>query len=145
MLDEAKADGLHLNEANTEHKIIDPLLPLLGYSPLQISKRGHDSVANNFPDYTLLPNTPHKWFLEAKRLDLPLQEKEVTQAIGYASSQGAEWAVLTNGRTWDVYKAHLQKPLREKRVMHIADLFSDADAIAQLLLLSRQSIQNGVS
>lgn len=141
-LDEAKSSSFHLNEAQTELIIIDPLLHLLGYGPLQIYKRGHDSVTNNFPDYTLLPNTPHKWFLEVKKLDLHLQDGEAAQAVNYANNQGAEWAVLTNGRTWYIYNAHLPKALTEKRVMQIADLFADADSIGKLLLLSRQSMQS---
>jgi hypothetical protein len=142
-LDDPEISGTHLNEANTELVVIDPLLQLLGYSPLvHMFKRGHDSVANNFPDYTLLPNTPHKWFLEVKKLDLNLQAGEAAQAVNYAANQGAEWAVLTNGRTWYIYNAHLPKPLIEKRVMQIHDLFADADGIETLLLLSRQSMQS---
>ena len=141
-LERAKEGGHSINEALTEYYVVDPLLNVLGYAPWEVIKRGHDGVANNFPDYTLLPNTPHKWFLEAKKLDLHLQDGEAAQAVNYANNQGAEWAVLTNGRSWYIYNAHLPKPLTEKRVMQINDLFSDADAVGKLLLLSRQSMQN---
>ena len=80
-LEEAKAAGQTVNEAQTELIIIDPLLKRLGYSLLEISKREHDSVAKEFPDYTLLPGKPHKWFLEAKKLDLILQDGEAKQAV----------------------------------------------------------------
>jgi len=141
-LDEAKEAGQTLNEAQTEFIVIDPLLKRMGYSPLEILKRSHDGVANNFPDYTILGNKPQKWFLEAKRLDFNLQDGEAAQAVNYANNQGAEWAVLTNGRKWYIYNAHLPKPLPEKRVLQIEDLFSDEQAIQILWLLSKPSILN---
>ncbi len=139
-LDEAKEAGQILNEAQTEFIIIDPLLKRLGYSPLETLKRSHDGVANNFPDYTILGNKPQKWFLEAKRLDLQLQDGEAAQAVNYANNQGAEWAILTNGRKWYIYNAHLPKPLPEKRVLQIEDLFNDEQALQTLSLLSKSSI-----
>ena len=145
-LDAAKASGWSLNEADTEHKIIDPLLYALGYGPFDIRKRGHDSVANNFPDYTLLPHTPQQWFLEVKKLDLNLQDGEAAQAVNYANNQGAAWAVLTNGRRWYIYNAHLPKPLTDKRVFQIDDLFGDSSALETLAMLSRSSmLGNGLS
>jgi hypothetical protein len=141
-LDEAKADGQILNEAQTEFIIIDPLLKRLGYSPLEVLKRNHDGVTNNFPDYTLLAGKPQKWFLEAKRLDLNLQDGEAAQAVNYANNQGAEWAVLTNGRKWYIYNVHLPKPLPEKRVLQIEDLFNDEQSLQILLLLSKPAILN---
>jgi len=139
-LDQAKAEGQSLNEAQTEFVIIDPLLKRLGYGPLEISKQGHDSIAKSFPDYTLLAGKPQKWFLEAKKLDLNLQDGEAAQAVNYANNQGAEWAVLTNGRKWYIYNAHLKKPLPEKRVLQINDLFAEDNAAEILLLLSKPSI-----
>ncbi len=142
-LDKAKADGWSLNEADTERVVIFPLLTTLGYGPLDIRQRGHDSVANNFPDYTLLPGAPQKWFLEVKKLDLPLQDGEAAQAVNYANNQGAEWAVLTNGRKWYIYNAHLPKPLTEKRVFQIDDLFANESALKTLAYLSRSSMLDG--
>ncbi len=145
-LDAAKASGWSLNEADTEHKVIDPLLYALGYGPFDIRKRGHDSVANNFPDYTLLPHTTQQWFLEVKKLDLNLQDGEAAQAVNYANNQGAAWAVLTNGRRWYIYNAHLPKPLTDKRVFQIDDLFGDSSALETLAMLSRSSmLGNGLS
>ncbi len=141
LLDKAKTDKWSLNEADTERVIISPLLMALGYEPFDIRQRGHDSVANNFPDYT--PGIPQKWFLEVKKLDLALQDGEAAQAVNYANNQGAEWAVLTNGRKWYIYNAHLPKPLTEKRVFQIDDLFGDASALRTLALLSRTSMLSG--
>ena len=139
-LEEAKENDQVLNEAQTEFIIIDPILKRLGYGLLEISKQEHDHVAKSFPDYALSASKTQKWFLEAKKLDLALQDGEAAQAVNYANNQGAEWAVLTNGRKWYIYNAHLPKPLTEKRILQIDDLFSDDKALQILMLLSRPSM-----
>ncbi len=139
-LKQALSSGMKINEAQTELWIINPLLEALDYGALEIHKQGYDTTTSKFPDYTLLPNNPRRWFLEVKALNVTLQDKEADQAVSYAANQGAEWAVLTNGRKWIFYKAHLPKPLPEKRVFQIDDLFSDPLAADTLRLLSRASM-----
>ena len=51
--------------------------------------------------------------------------------------------MLTNGRTWYFYNAHYPKPLAEKRVFQIQDLFSGPQAVEMLARLSRESMVNG--
>lgn len=142
-LAQAESDGWTLNEADTERIIISPLLGTLGYSPTEIRQRGHDSVVNSYPDYELLPTTSQKWFLEAKKLDHALADGEAAQAVNYANNKGAEWAVLTNGRKWYIYNAHLPKPLSEKRVFQIDDLFKIDSTLEILGHLSRPSMISG--
>lgn len=140
LLTKAQASGMKVNEAQTELWIINPLLDALGYGPLEIHKQSHNAHTKQFPDYTLLPHEPCRWFLEVKSLDAPLGGTEAAQAVGYAVNKGAEWAVLTNGRRWLIYKAHLPKPLPEKLVFEIKDLFEEPDAADTLRLLSRASV-----
>ncbi len=138
----AKQKGRTLSEADTERLIIYPILKALGYHHLEVWQRERDSTTGTFPDYTLLDGTPYLWFIEAKRLDLPLNDREAMQAVAYATNHGAKWAILSNGRTWYFYLAHLQKPLTEKRVFQIDDLFADdsGEAVDCLALLSRTSM-----
>lgn len=140
LLSDAQASGMKVNEAQTELWIINPLLDALGYGPLEIHKQSHNAHTKQFPDYTLLPHEACRWFLEVKALDAPLGGTEAAQAVGYAVNKGAEWAVLTNGRRWLIYKAHLPKPLPEKLVFEVKDLFGEPDAADTLRLLSRASV-----
>ncbi len=138
-----RADHGHpiTSEADTERNIIEPILEALGYEKWEFIQHKTDAVTKGVPDYEVFYGKDLCWILEAKRLGLPLQDGEAAQAVNYANNQGAEWAVLTNGPTWYIYNAHLPKPLTEKRVMQIGNLFSDSDALEKLLLLSRQSMQ----
>ena len=140
LLSNALASGMKVNEAQTEIWVINPLLEALGYSLLEIHKQSHDASTKQFPDYTILPHESCRWFLEVKGWEMPLGDKEAAQAVGYAANKGAEWAVLTNGRRWLFYKAHLPKPLPEKMVFQISDVFAEPDAADTLRLLSRASV-----
>ncbi len=142
-LAQAKQNGQTLNEAQTELIIIDPLLQALGYHPLEYGKQGHNKLTGAIPDYTPLPDTPHTWFLEGKAFGFPLSDKEAAQAVNYATNHGARWAVLTNGRAWYIYDAHLHKPLNEKRVFQVDDVFAAPQAAETLYLLSRASMTGG--
>lgn len=146
LLLKAQASGMKVNEAQTEMWIINPLLEALGYSLLEIHKQSHDTNTKQFPDYTILPHESCRWFLEVKGLEMPLGDKEAAQAVNYAANKGADWAVLTNGRKWLFYKAHLPKPLPEKLVFQVPDLFGEPHAADTLRLLSRASIMaNGLT
>ncbi len=143
LLSDAQTKGMKVNEAQTEMWIINPLLDALGYGLLEIHKQSHDANTNEFPDYTILPDEHCRWFLEVKGLNVSLGDKEAKQAVGYAVNKGAEWAVLTNGRRWLIYKAHLLKPLPEKLVFEVKDLFNKPNAADTLRLLSRASVMGG--
>lgn len=117
----------------------------LGYGHWDYDKRGHNTFTKQFPDYTLLHQTPHKWILEVKQLDLPLGNAETKQAVDYANDEGVQWAVLTNGRQWYIFNNHLHVPLPEKKVFEIADLFADNADLTTLALLSKTSmLANGL-
>lgn len=135
-----KANGTVLNEAMTEFVVIDPLLNALGYKQWEILKQGVNPTVGNIPDYTLLPSTAQTWFLEVKKFGLTLSDREASQAVTYASNHGKRWAVLTNGREWWIYHAHLPVPLSEKRVLQIADVLAGPQALEQLALLARDAM-----
>ena len=131
------------SEADTERLIIEKILEALGYENWEYDQHKTDTTTNRRPDYDVFYGANLRWMLEAKCFKEDLKVIDREQTVNYANNNGAEWAVLTNGRSWEIYNAHLPKPLMEKRVMHIGDLFSDTDGAENLLLLSRESMENG--
>lgn len=132
------AAGSPTNEAQTESLVIDPILKSLGYATTDYVKQGFSSAASNFPDYTLLPNNPHKWVLEVKKYGHALKPQDEVQATSYGFHEATDWAVLTNGRTWYIYNIPLKSPSR--RVLQIDNLFTDRNALQLLACLSRQGM-----
>lgn len=135
------AAGSPTNEAQTESLVIDPILKALGYSTVDYVKREFSSAANNFPDYTVLPNSTHKWILEVKKYGHILKPADENQATNYGFQQATEWAVLTNGHTWYIYNILLKSPLR--RVLQIDNLFIDKSGLRLLACLSHKGMQQG--
>jgi predicted type IV restriction endonuclease len=127
------------NEANTCDWVIRPLLLALGYENFEISSQVGD-VSNKFPDYTVLPQTEHTWYLEAKAWSVALESIHVDQALNYAHSNGRRWVVLSNGREWRLYDDRIVGKSAD-RLVATARL-DETDHICRFLAaLSRDSIQ----
>jgi len=137
--------GVHpTNEANTRSWIIRPLLEQCGYNRYEISEEEHNGN-NQFPDYTILPNTPHTWYLEAKSWTHTLHTHDANQALNYANTQGKRWVVLSNGRIWQLYDGHLVAVPTPQRLMSVARLEHPGELEAFLKALHKPSlVSNGV-
>jgi hypothetical protein len=130
------------NEACTCDWVIMPLLLEAGYDRKDILSQASDAQGKT-PDYTILPKSMHKWFLEAKAWDVSLQDRHAIQAISYAHTAGSRWVVLTNGREWRLYDDHIIGVDASGRLVARASL-EETEAIESFLLaISRESMQSG--
>jgi len=136
----AAENGITLTESMTETIVIDRMLAALGYAVWEYQKQGTAEGIGNIPDYTILPKTPQQWFLEVKRWQLPLTEKEANQTVGYAFSQGSRWAILTNGDEWRIYDAHCKEHLTQKCIFTLKSL-SSPDAVEMFSLLMKEAMK----
>lgn len=129
-------------EADTESRAIRPLLESLGYDPMMYTQRRNDGHGY-FPDYTLLPHDRDSmWFLESKAWGARI-DRNAAQVVNYATNNGADWAVITDGLKWRIYEAHAKVPLEEKLVAKTDSIFDDEAAVKVLSLLSVESIKSG--
>ncbi|MBC8065962.1 MAG: DUF4357 domain-containing protein [Chlorobia bacterium] len=126
------------NEANTCDWVIRPLLVALGYANHEIHAQASD-VSNRFPDYTVLPDTDHTWYLEAKTWKAALESQHVDQSMNYAHSNGRRWVVLTNGQEWRLYDDRIQGKSAD-RLVATARLDDEPGMTRFLEALSRDSI-----
>jgi hypothetical protein len=104
------------NESTTCLWVVNPLLLASGYSVFDIYSQHADSNGQ-FPDYTILPNTPYTWFLEAKSWNVTLQDSHAQQSLNYANTNGRPWVVLTNGKVWRLYDNTIQGLATDKFVV----------------------------
>ncbi len=138
-----------LKEYPTRTIFIDPLLEALGWDV-----RDPDDVELEYPtidgksvDYALKINRKPVLLLEAKQLDDPLDDvKAVTQIVGYASNDGIEWCVLTNGVRYKVYRSSERAAAPEKLLFEVSLDPRDAQGLSvdqvasQLSRLSKDSL-----
>jgi hypothetical protein len=103
------------NESTTCEWVIYPLLLAIGYARRDIVSRIADNNGQ-FPDYTILPDTPHTWFLEAKAWSVALEDRHAQQSLNYANQNGKRWVVLTNGKEWRLYDNRVQGVASDKLV-----------------------------
>jgi len=134
-------NGVQLNESQTQTVVIEPLLKTLGYAVWEYQKTAAETYTGTIPDYTILPNTACEWFLEVKKWQLSLTDKEASQAVMYAFNRGKRWAILTNGDEWRIYDAHCKEQLTSKCIYVVKSLDSD-NAIEVISLLTKESMQH---
>lgn len=128
------------NEANTCLWVIYPTLQQLGYAGTDIAAQSTDPAGNK-PDYAVLRDSEHCWYLEAKAWNVTLTELHAAQASGYTYQSGKRWAVLTNGRVWRLFDAHEKEPAN--RLVCEAGI-EDPQRLAELLqAISKEAVTTG--
>ncbi len=118
--------------------MIRPLLIAIGYANHEILAQAFDA-GNKYPDYKILPDTNHAWFLEAKAWNVALESLHVDQAMNYAHSNGRRWVALTNGKEWRLYDDHIQG-VSSDRLVATATLQDSSVILKFLKALSRESM-----
>ncbi|HUV85981.1 MAG TPA: type I restriction endonuclease [bacterium] len=141
-----------LNEASTRTIIIEPILEALGWDIRDPDEVGieYPTVDKKAVDYALKINKKPILLIEAKALNDPLEDvKAITQIIGYATSDGIVWCVLTNGVKWKVYRSVEKCPAPDKLMFEVSLDLNEAaapdatDLARQLWRVSREEIAKG--
>jgi hypothetical protein len=76
------------------------------------------------------------FLVEVKAYSIDLSDKHLRQAINYGANEGIEWAMLTNGRVFQMYKILFEKPIREELVFEIDFTSEEYDVKAANELLT---------
>ena len=105
------------NETATRQVLIDPLLLALGWDvsdPDQVALEY--AAGGGRADYALKSNDKPVAIIEAKNLDIPLQDY-IMQALNYANSRGIKYMTITNGDNWVMYDVFSPMPIEERILM----------------------------
>ena len=136
---------LEENEIRTRAALIDPLLHALGWDVSDPAMVMPEYKIDNKPvDYALFrPNGKPAATLEAKKLGEPLNSHRM-QMLNYANMAGIEYAGLTDGDYWELYKVFQPGRLEDRRVLEVSIADGPAHASAlKLLLLWRPNLASG--
>jgi len=138
-----------LKEMQTRTILVSRILTALGWDlndPREVQEES-PTVDGKSVDYALRINNKPVLFVEAKPLGDPLDDvKSVTQVLNYASNNGVDWCVLTNGANWKVYRASERGLPNDKLMFEVGILPEDdtsisPEQVAELLhRLSKQSM-----
>jgi hypothetical protein len=101
------------------------------------------AIRGTYCDLVIIVDGKKHFVIEVKAIGLALKEGHMKQAINYAANEGLDWAVLTNGAVWQIYKIAFQKPIAYELVFTIDFLNidqKDQRALEMLYLLSKEGI-----
>jgi hypothetical protein len=138
----ASAKSRDVNESDTSMIVTDVLAEVFGYDKYSEITR-ELCIRGTFCDLATRIDGKFQMLIEVKAIGLGLKDNHVKQAVDYAANQGIEWAALTNGHEWKVYRVIFAKPIDAELVLDIDLLALNAKAagdIENLYLLTRESM-----
>jgi len=133
-----------LDEPATRLMINSFLTDLLGYAELEEIRTEH-MISGAYADYVIQVDRKKHLVVEVKAIQIDLSEKHLRQAVGYAANEGIDWVLLTNGRSFEVYKVIFKKPVTYKRLFafDLRDSSILKDAAEGLVLLHKRFLTHG--
>ena len=133
-------------EANTETKLIEPLFSILGWTKADFEKRARTRRENRrgFADYAFKIDGRNAFFLEVKKLGVPLEKEADRQVISYASSQRIPFAVSTNFEQLKIFCVEQENAINQTfRVFTKPEEY--ITNYQDLLLLSRENFEKNLT
>ena len=107
-----------LDESGTRLMINGFLSDVLGYLPITEIKTEY-MIKGTYADYVIQTGGTRHFLVEVKALSLQLSDKHLRQTINYGANEGIEWALLTNGRNFELYKILFNKPIESRKIFSI--------------------------
>ncbi|MEW6079403.1 MAG: hypothetical protein AB1724_16475 [Thermodesulfobacteriota bacterium] len=134
-----------LDDASIKQTIVMRLLFLLGWDIFNVDEVNSNYKAKNQPiDYSLRDKNSNKIFINVKKMGREL-DKSQQLLLEYASKEGVEFTVFTNGLLWWFYLTLDKKNLEQKNFCSLDFLHQKADDIADQLtkFLAKTPVSNG--
>ena len=125
------------NEMAVRDHIVNPILRSLGWNPENPDEiQPNVSTEEGVPDYSLMKNGKKILFVEAKKLGVDIEQREVIRQLAkYSFSEGTKYGVLTNGAVWILIKSFEEGTTLTERIVWKADLENE-----ELIAVSRKII-----
>lgn len=104
-----------INESDTSVIVTDIFSDLLGYDKYS-EITTETAIRGTYCDFGIKIHGKPKLLVELKAADVDLKEYHVKQAIDYAANKGIDWAILTNGTDWHIYRICFTKPINKELI-----------------------------
>jgi hypothetical protein len=107
-----------VNESDTVTIVTDMLAEIFGFDKYSEITSEY-VIRGTYVDLAIKMDGKLELLIEVKAIGLDLKDAYVKQSVDYASNQGIEWVVLTNGAKWQIYKVTFGKPIGQDLVIEI--------------------------
>lgn len=132
-------------EGDTRTFVTDMLVEGFGYDKYE-ELTAEYLVKGEFADIGIRIDKQIHAFVEIKRVSVALKDQHLRQVKTYAANEGVDWAILTNGRIWEVFHISNTTPLTHTLVFSV-DLLSDqtpSQKVDKLWRLSREAMKRDI-
>jgi len=134
------------NEMAARDQLVNPILRGLGWDPENPEEVVPNvSTEEGVPDYSLIRDGKTVLFIEAKKLSVDIEGREViSQLARYCFGEGMKYGVLTNGATWILFRAFQEGTRMGERVVWKTDIESDevTATMRRLNTISKKGIED---
>ena len=112
------------NEMAVRDQIVNPILRNLGWDPENPEEvLPNVSTEEGIPDYSLMKNGKKILFVEAKKLNVDIEQREVIRQLAkYSFSEDTKYGVLTNGAVWILIRSFEEGTTLTDRIVWKTDL-----------------------
>ncbi len=142
MLVLSSAKARDVNESDTVTIVTDMLAEVFGFDKYSEITSEY-VIRGTFVDLAIKLDGKLELLIEVKAIGLDLKDAYIKQSVDYASNQGVEWVVLTNGAKWQIYKVTFGKPVGQDLVIEL-DFMNlnpkSAGDLDNLYLLTKEGI-----
>lgn len=121
----AQAKKRDVSESDTVVIIGDMLADVLGYEKY-IEVSTEFAIKGTYVDLAVKVGKEVYFLVEAKAIGVELKDIHVRQVVDYGANQGVEWAVVTNGIVWRVYRIEFKKPISHSLIAEVNLLDADS-------------------
>ncbi len=131
-----------LNESDTSAIVMDMLAEIFGYKKYSEITSEYE-VNRTYCDLAIKIDEKPIFLIEIKAVGIELKPEHKRQVVGYGSSKGSDWVILTNGNQWKIYKIIFEKPLGTELIYEFEFLNLNSKRITDLehlYYISKESI-----
>ena len=134
------------NEMAVRDQIVNPTLRALGWNPENPEEvQPNVTTEEGIPDYSLLKDNKKILFVEAKKLSIDVEQRDVIRKLAnYCFGEGMRYGVLTNGAVWMLFRAFQEGTTITERIVWKTDIEKDdvTATVRRLSTISKENIRN---
>ncbi|MBP7703172.1 MAG: type I restriction enzyme HsdR N-terminal domain-containing protein [Candidatus Hydrothermae bacterium] len=134
------------NEMAVRDQIVNPILRDLGWNPENPEEvQPNVSTEEGIPDYSLIKNGKKILFVEAKKLSVDIEQREVIRQLAkYSFSEGTKYGVLTNGAVWILIRSFEEGTTLTERIVWKVDLENEElpTVLRKIVTISKTNIEH---
>lgn len=110
---------LNKKEENIKIKIVIPILEELGYELSSMTFEHEVFKGKKYCDIAIKVRTDQYLYVEVKRGDYCIIDKDIMQLSNYLNTAGIEWGIITNGSKYILINNNIKLPSSDKKVLEV--------------------------